>query len=819
MKKKFFIRVILIVFFVLLMLLMGFFQRNRLVNLIVKPIVEQRISGFLGFNVRIKRMAGGLSEGLIFYNVTLEGENKKFKILFNAEKLNSNLKPLDFFIPSSKSQNVLNILSPTLSLRELPKHEESAEHEIQIVSGLIKKSIFQGFNVTSNVENGEIAYFYENGELRGRLVHINGFVGSNNQGVSMFEFTGSHVKGRGSGAVLASGHIDVFLNTSDVDFKVENFLFSGAPRLFGYLEFDSGKLDADFKMENAKIKSGYYVVNGVSGKFLEGKERFNGVSGKISFDTDKITVHNMAGSIRGGDFNLDGSITRGDIVIVDGSAVMKKGNAVSSVSFKGPVNGLSIKGFHGGSLNDEFTENFSFSLVAHSAELTDNGLKIMADEGVFLLGNGGKADLSGIILAEMGHITLQSLNAMENLLIEGNIYFAEQPEIDLKVDFNETKIEDIKNLLRPDLKKSWFDDIPVSGIVTLKGHTEQWEMNGDIKLISRFDKMRIKGSAYAQDGKVKIEKITIDDKLEIKGYWGFRPDESFSIEFISKPVKFSEYKLFFNPGSRNFFDDTTIEGNGKIYGKRDNWNAEGKYTAKLENGVAGIVLDVKDHNIKVTLSIDDLKYHSIPVKTQLDITGYLKAEEESKGHYIDDMKVESTFLKIGPLIFDDVVGNGRVKEGRVTMDSLSIDKYIKLTGYFDFNIPAKMDMLFEIDGFELASIRKLATEPSGVIYGGVVSGDIHLTGSPSYIYTKGKLSIRDGYAGKNKIEDVYVNLDGAGSIIDLPNSTALINDRKTKIVGSVNLEEGNIFNKIEFELPERKVSWHNRDASLNIWEQ
>ena len=219
------------------------------------------------------------------------------------------------------------------------------------------------------------------------------------------------------------------------------------------------------------------------------------------------------------------------------------------------------------------------------------------------------------------------------------------------------------------------------------------------------------------------------------------------------------------------------------------------------------------------MSIDDLKYHSIPVKTQLDITGYLKAEEESKGHYIDDMKVESTFLKIGPLIFDDVVGNGRVKEGRVTMDSLSIDKYIKLTGYFDFNIPAKMDMLFEIDGFELASIRKLATEPSGVIYGGVVSGDIHLTGSPSYIYTKGKLSIRDGYAGKNKIEDVYVNLDGAGSIIDLPNSTALINDRKTKIVGSVNLEEGNIFNKIEFELPERKVSWHNRDASLNVWEQ
>ncbi|MCK5161953.1 MAG: hypothetical protein KAQ99_10295, partial [Candidatus Aureabacteria bacterium] len=156
---------------------------------------------------------------------------------------------------------------------------------------------------------------------------------------------------------------------------------------------------------------------------------------------------------------------------------------------------------------------------------------------------------------------------------------------------------------------------------------------------------------------------------------------------------------------------------------------------------------------------------------------------------------------------------------RVTMDSLSIDKYIKLTGYFDFNIPAKMDMLFEIDGFELASIRKLVTEPSGVIYGGVVSGDIHLTGSPSYIYTKGKLVIRDGYAGKNKIEDVYVNLDGAGSIIDLPNSTALINDRKTKIVGSVNLEEGNIFNKIEFELPERKVSWHNRDASLNVWEQ
>ncbi|MBN2190827.1 MAG: hypothetical protein JW728_06440 [Candidatus Aureabacteria bacterium] len=801
--------------FVLAGLTILFLSRTYSLNLLIRPVLEWRISAALGLDVKVDNIAGGLTQGLCFENMKIEGRYRNYNILLKTKDVKSNLTLLSFFPAAKEQKHLVEIDNPVIYVKESAEEIAEAKQKTGISPEFFEAGILNRKNVRLRVSKGDVAVFNRDGSLKLRTINIKGELNSESQNLLDLGLSGEFGTDGSGGSISVKSKIDIKEKNIVTNVGISEYQLSLSPRVFDYLELLTGTLDAEIVFSNDHVDRATWLFRRVSGKFLKGTEKVYDLSGKIDIDAQKLAFTGVKGHIRGGNFNFDGTLSREGVPVIDGNLKVDKDRASASIDFRGPLDELLIKGSHGIHSGDVFIENISFSLLASSTRISEAGFRISAKSGKFNLKDKESGKISGNVTAEVGHLVFDSLSITDKILMSGDVYYSETPAFNVSAEIKDANIGDVKNFIKTGIEKNWIDDMPVSGKFSIEGDVDNWTLEAKAYIESKFDKVELKGKFRGDNEKITIEEMTIEDKLKMSGYFGLKPDDKFKIDFSSKPATWAEYKLFLDSKNRTLFDECTIEGTGTLYGEYGNWSLKSNYVVNLGSGSINVELNINDGNLESVFKFENTRMHSLPVKTQIELAGNLYFDNSTRDFYVENLELKSSFLSVGTLVFDDIAGKGRIKERRLSIDSLLIDKYISAKGYFDFNIPAKLDFIFEFDDFQLAYLKKLEMEPSGTRYGGLISGYLQMKGNPSYIYTTGKVKIKDGYSGTMKVDDVYITLDGSGPIIDLPNSRAVIDGRGTKVVGFIDLNEDNIFNNVDFELPDKIMNWYNRDVHIN----
>ncbi|MDD5644779.1 MAG: hypothetical protein PHO00_04965 [bacterium] len=791
-----------------------FLFRSSVLKFLIKPIFEWRVSAALMLDIKIDNISGGVTQGLRFENMKVEGRYRNYNILIKTADIKSDLTLFSLLFPGDTARSI-EIFKPVVHIMRAPFESVKEKGKSGVSPEIFNTGVLHKSDIRLKVSGGDVSVFNTDGSLKIRAVNIKGEFNSGPRDSAELGMSGEFGSDGSGGTVSVKSIIDIKRRSMATNVGIQGYRLSLFPRVFEYIELSDGTLNADMEFLNDRMMKGIWLFDGVSGKFLKGTEDFYGLSGKIDVDRKNLTITDTQGYVRGGQFSFRGALNRGDIPSVDGSLTIDKGRASALVNFRGALNELFIEGFHGVRRADSFTENMSFSVAVSDAKMSDDGLRISVTDGKFKLQDNEKGKISGNITAEIGHLAFNNLSVNDRVFISGNIYYSENPEFKITAEVKNTQVRDIKKIIRPDIGKKWIDDMPVSGMFSMEGKTDNWKLKTKIYAESKFSKVEIKGDFRGDGRNIFIEEMTVGGKLRLSGYFGLKPTDDFKIDFSSASSAYAEYRMFFNSKNRMLLDESLIEGKGTIVGNRGGWSLASEYIVNSDFGIAEVSLGINGEKLDAVVRFEGTKFHSLPVKTQIGLTGIWDFDDDTGDFYIDRMEFKSAFLSLGTLIFDDIVGKGRIRERRISVDSLLVDKYIKAKGYFDFNIPSKIDFIFEFEDFQLSYLKKLEMEPSGTKYGGLISGYLQMKGNPSYIYTTGRLKVREGYSGNMKIEDVYINLDGSGSVIDLPNSRAVIDGRDTKIVGFIDLNEQNIFNNVDFALPEKIMNWYNRDTHIN----
>ncbi len=811
--KKIFLRKTAL--FVLAGLIILFLFRSYFLNLFIRPFIEWRISAAFNLDVSVDNITGGLTQGVCFENMKIEGRYRNYNILVKAKDVKSDLTLSALFLADKDTRHLVEINNPVVYVKKASDESTEAKQRSGISPELFEAEILNKKNIRLSISKGDVAVFNGDGSLKVRTVNITGELNSGVQNLPDIALSGAFGTGGSDGTISVKSKIDIKEKDIITNVKINKYQLSSSPRIFDYFELSAGTLDAEIVFSNDNVAQATWLFDQVAGGFLKGTGKVYDLSGKVEVDRDKLIFTGVKGSIRDGDFTFDGILSREKVPVIDGIMKIGEDRAHASIDFRGPLNELSIRGGYGIHSGDIFIENISFSIIASSTRISETGFNISAKDGEFNLKDKDKSKVSGNITAEAGHLVFDKLYITDKILVFGDVYYYEGPKFNIRAEIKDAKIGDMRKFMKTDIGKNWIDDMPISGTFLMEGDIEDWTLKTKTFMDSQFDKIKVDGAFKGNGRKVIIEKMTIGDKLKMAGYFGLKSDDRFKIDFSSEPATCAEYKLLLASKNRTLFDEYTIEGTATLYGEYGNWSLKSRYILRLGSGSINVDLNIDEGKLGAVFEFENTKIHSLPVKTQIELTGDMNFDNDTRDFYVENLEIKSTFLSIGTLIFDDIVGKGRINERRISIDSLLIDKYINAKGYFDFNIPAKLDFVFEFDDFQLAYLKKLEMEPSGSRYGGLISGYLQVKGNPSYIYTTGKLKIKDGYSGNMRIDDVYITLDGAGPVIDLPNSRAVIDSRDTKVVGFIDLNEENIFNNVDFELPDKIMNWYNRDVHIN----